>query len=120
MVKTTPTPIKTVKAVRHKRSVDSEPGGPEDPAGAESSELDDEEFAECLADHEEAANFDDHVDRCFIIPTIGEIREVACKDRKGVETRKDVYNVNLITPIGEAIQLTAWEGLAHNVYDWFL
>jgi hypothetical protein len=111
MVKITPAPIKTVKVARHKRSVNSEPGGPDDSAGVESSELGDEEFAEFLADYEEASNFDDHVGRCSIIQTIGEIRDVACKGRKGVETRKDVYNVNLITPIVEAIQLTAWEGL---------
>jgi hypothetical protein len=70
MVKITPTPIKTVKVARHKRSVNSEPGGPDD----DSSELGDEDFPEYLADHEEASNFDDHVGRCFIIRTIGEIR----------------------------------------------
>jgi hypothetical protein len=92
---------------------------PEEAVSAEASDMDDEEFAECLADHVNDTTFDDYVEKCFIIESIGAIRDVPCLDRNGVQTRKDVYNVNLTNPLGEQIQLTAWEQLAHNLFDWF-
>jgi hypothetical protein len=126
MVKTPPTkPTKTVKVAQHRRSalsgsVDGVTGDATEDAGSPvASDMDDEEFAECLADHVDHTTFDDRVDKCFIIKEIGAIRKVPCVDRNGVEKQKDVYNVNLITPIGESIQLTAWEQLAFDVCDWF-
>jgi hypothetical protein len=66
---------------------------------AEASDMDDEEFAECLANH---------------------VNDTTSGDkRRPMQTRKDVYNVNLTNPLGEQIQLTAWEQLAYNLFDWF-
>jgi hypothetical protein len=81
--------------------------------------MDDDDFAECLADHVNDTTFDDYVEKCFIIESIGAIRDVPCLDRNGVQTRKDVYNVNLTNPLGEHIHLTAWEQSAHNLSEWF-
>ena len=71
------------------------------------SDLDDEDYSECLADRVYHTTFDYRVDGCFIILDIGAIRKVPCPDRTGVDKLKDVYNVTFITPIGELIQFTA-------------
>lgn len=76
--------------------------------------MDDEAFAESLQNHDDDTSFDDRVERCFIIQDIGAIRKVTCIEN-GVDTKKNVYNVNLITPIGEIIQLTTWEQQAINL-----
>jgi hypothetical protein len=125
MVKTNHSkPDKTVKVAQHKRhkrsaTTHSAHDVPEEAVSAEASDMDDEEFAECLADHVDDTTFDDYVEECFIIESIGAIRDVPCLYGNGVQTRKDVHNVNLTNPLGEQIQLTAWEQLAHDVFDWF-
>lgn len=80
--------------------------------------MDDEAFAESLQNHVDDTSFDDRVERCFIIQDIGAIRKVTCIEN-GVDTKKNVYNVNLITPIGEIIQLTTWEQQAIDACDYF-
>jgi hypothetical protein len=110
MVKTTNSKAaKTVKVAQHKQlaTTHSTHDVPEEAASAEASDMDDDEFAECLADHVNDTTFDNYVQKCFIIESIGAIRNVPCLDRNGVQTRKDVYNVNLTNPLGEKIQLTA-------------
>lgn len=75
--------------------------------------MDDEAFAESLQNHVDDTSFDDRVERCF-----NPIRKVTCIEN-GVDTKKNVYNVNLITPIGEIIQLTTWEQQAIDACDYF-
>jgi hypothetical protein len=48
----------------------------------------------------------DLVDKCFVILELGKIKKVTCID-DGVQVQKDVYHVNVTTPIGETILLTA-------------
>ena len=102
--------VRLVKASHGKRSAIAD-----DTDNIEASDMDDEEFAECLTHHVNDTTFDDLVDKCFIIQEIGRIKKVTCTD-DGVEVQKDVYNVNLTTSIGEIIQLTAWGGHATDIY----
>ena len=98
MVKTSPTkPTKTVNVAQRRRSassgsVDGVTGDATEDAGSPvvASDMDDKEFAECLADHVEHTTFDDRVDKCFIIQEIGAIRMVPCIDRNGVEKQRDI------------------------------
>ena len=50
-----------------------------------------------------------------MIREIGSVRKVSVA---GV--MKDVYNVTLITPLGESILLAAWQQLALDLYDFYL
>jgi hypothetical protein len=95
MVKTPPTkPTKTVKVAQHRRSalsgsVDGVTGDATEDAGSPvASDMDDEEFAECLADHVDHTTFDDRVDKCFIIKEVGAIRKVPCVDRNVLKSKK--------------------------------
>ena len=83
-----------------------------------SSDIDDAAFKECLTNHENDTKFDDLVDKCFIILEPGKIKKVTCID-DGVQVQKDVYNVNVTTPIGETILLTAWGGNASDNCNYF-
>jgi hypothetical protein len=82
------------------------------------SDMDEEAFAVCLTKHDDDTNFDRLVDKCFIILDIGKTKKVTCIV-DGEEVQKDVYNVNLTTPMGEIIQLTAWESIAIDICDYF-
>lgn len=79
---------------------------------------DEKDYTDCVAEAVDGEPFDDHVDRCFIILDVGSTRKVKCSDGEN-EQQKEVYNVNLTTPLGEIIQLTAWADYATNVYDFF-
>ena len=83
------------------------------------SDSEDEGYSDCIEDRVDGTTFDDKVDRCFIILDIGSLKKVNCPDRNGSEKVKDVYNVTFTTPIGEAIQFTAWEQVAQDAFDWF-
>ena len=75
---------------------------------------DEEEFADCSAVGVDSKSFDLRVDRCFIISDVGSVRQVAV-----ASVQKDVFNVMLITPLGELILLSAWQRIALNLYQFF-
>jgi hypothetical protein len=57
----------------------------------QASDVDEESFADCLTKHEDDTEFDDLVDKCFIIQEVGKTRKVTYTEN-GVEVQKDVYN----------------------------
>jgi hypothetical protein len=106
-------PIKTVKSHDTKKHTTA--------ATPNANESDDEqEYTDCVAEAAavDGQIFDEKVDRCFIVLDVGSSRKVKCGEGEK-EVQKDVYNVNLTTPLGEIIQLTAWGDYATNVYDFF-
>ena len=68
----------------------------------------------CSVGGADSSSFDHRVDRCYIIYDIGKVRKVPVS---GVI--KDVYNIILITPLGESIILSAWQQLAVDLFDFF-
>ena len=75
---------------------------------------DEEEFVDCSGVGVDSTSFDLRVGRCFVINDIGSVRKVPVS---GV--MKNVYNVMLITPLGESILLSAWQQVAFDLFDFF-
>jgi hypothetical protein len=90
MVKaTTMKPLKVHKAHRDP-SIKEDSGSVDED---ETSDMDEEAFADCLTRHEDDTKFDYLVDKCFLFcQEIGKTRKFTYME-KGVEVQKDVYNV---------------------------